>query len=186
MGLSLFFRRLPFNSSYGFINYIYGKSVLGKGRSFCSEIFMAWSVCLLFFGVIFSAQRARKRDSPGHLQRQPRGWPFQPGCGAYPSCGRQGKWQLGPESTPEPRPPKLSQGRLCSSDKNQHRCLRNRRCFPACGLNYHRHYIRLTLGYALESLGLSWEVCIFTLMFHVGKLRLGKVKEFLKVNATIK
>lgn len=53
-------------------------------------------------------------------------------------------------------------------------------------MNYHRHYIRLTLGYALESLGLSWEVCIFTLMFHVGKLRLGKVKEFLKVNATIK
>ena len=49
----LFFRRLPFNSSYGFINNIYGESVLGEGRSFRSEIFMAWSVCLLFFGVIF-------------------------------------------------------------------------------------------------------------------------------------
>lgn len=42
------------------------------------------------------------------------------------------------------------------------------------------------LGYTLEALGLSSEVCVFTLMFHVGKQRLGKVKEFLKVNATIK
>lgn len=31
----------------------------------------------------------------------------------------------------------------CVGDKNRRHCLGDRRCFPVCGLNNNRHYIRL-------------------------------------------
>lgn len=91
---------------------------------------------------------------------------------ALPACGRP------PGSVPEPRPPQLSPGRLCAGDRNQRHCLRDRRCFPDAA--------SALLGRALESSGLSRAACILALILRVGKLRLGKVKEFLKVKAVIK